>query len=342
MENKYSSMRSLFRIALGWVTWTALAMCPTASAQSPSSSGAEDFSAVSLASSALHSEPPELVERDQEPDYISEWVTLRWRPDDPIYLYVVRPAKVAKPPVVIYLYDYPAETDIFRDNDWCQRVTAGGYAAVGFVPALNGQRYHDRPLKEWFVSELQEALAKSSHDVQMVLNYLADRGDVDTGNVGTFGVGAGGTIAVMAASVDSRIKAIDLFDPWGDWPVWMQKSAVIPDEERPAYVKPEFLKKAADFDPVKLLPALKTPHIRLNQLNDDFSSTPEEAKKQMEAALPATAERRRFETSIAFYSEVASGGRVFDWLKLQIKVPDSKVREASRETPPGAGSGSGK
>jgi hypothetical protein len=335
-------MRSLFRIALGWVTWIALAMCPAASAQSPSSSGAEDFSAASLASSALRSEPPELVERDQEPDYISEWVTLRWRPDDPIYLYVVRPAKVAKPPVVIYLYDYPAETDIFRDNDWCQRVTAGGYAAVGFVPALNGQRYHDRPLKEWFVSELQEALAKSSHDVQMVLNYLADRGDVDMGNVGAFGVGAGGTIAAMAASVDSRIKAIDLLDPWGDWPVWMQKSTVIPDEERPAYVKPEFLKNVADFDPLKLLPALKTTHIRLIQLNDDFSSTPEEAKKQMEAALPATAARRRFETSMAFYSEVASGGRVFDWLKLQIKVPDSKGREASRETPPGAGSGSGK
>jgi hypothetical protein len=342
MENKYSSMRSLFRLTLGWVTWIALAMCPAASAQSPSPSGAEDFSVASLASSALHSEPPELVERDQEPDYISEWVTLSWRPTDPIYLYVVRPAKVAKPPVVIYLYDYPAETEIFRDDDWCQRVTAGGYAAVGFVPALNGQRYHDRPLKEWFVSELQEALAKSSHDVQMVLNYLADRGDVDMGNVGTFGVGAGGTIAVMAASVDSRIKAIDLLDPWGDWPVWMQKSTVIPDEERPAYVKPEFLKKVADFDPVKLLRALKTPHIRLKQLNDDFSSTPEEAKKQMEAALPATAERRRFETSMAFHSEVASGGRVFDWLKLQIKVPDSKVREASRETPPGAGSGSGK
>jgi len=342
MENKYSFMRSLFRIALGWITWIALAMCPAASAQSPSSSGAEDFSVASLAGSALHSEPPELVERDQEPDYISEWVTIRWRPDDPIYLYVVRPAKVRKPPVVIYLYDYPAETDIFRDDDWCQRATAGGYAAVGFVPALNGQRYHDRPMKEWFVSELQEALAKSAHDVQMVLNYLADRADVDMGNVGVFGVGAGGTIAVMSASVDSRIKAIDLLDPWGDWPVWMQKSAVIPDEERPAYVKPEFLKKVADFDPVKLLPGLKTQRIRLNHLNDDFPSTPEEAKKQMEAALPPTAEHRRFETSIAFYSEVASDGRVFDWLKLQIKTTDPKIREATKEAPPSARSGSGK
>src|ERR1700726_4338028 len=317
MENKYSSMRSLFRIALGWVPWIALAMCPAASAQSPSSSGAEDFSVASLASSALHSEPPELIERDQEPDYISEWAKLRWRPAGPIYLYVVRPAKVRHPPVVIYLYDYPAETDIFRDNDWCQRVTAGGYAAVGFVSALNGQRYHDRPMKEWFVSELQEALAKSAHDVQMVLNYLADCADVNMGNVGVFGVGAGGTIAVIAASVDSRIKAIDLLDPWGNWPVWMQKSAVIPDEERPAYVKPEFLKNVADFDPVKLLPGLKTQRIRLNQLNDDFPSTPEEAKKQMEATLPPTAEHRRFERGIAFCREVASDGRGFDWLKCQ-------------------------
>jgi hypothetical protein len=146
----------------------------------------------------------------------------------------------------------------------------------------------------------------------------------------------------MAASVDSRIKAIDLLDPWGDWPVWMQNSAVIPDEERPAYIKPEFLKKVADFDPVKLLPVLKTPHLRLNQLNDDVPSTPEEAQKQMEAVLPATAEHHRFETNMAFYSEVASGGRVFDWLKLQIKAADAKVREGTKETPPGAGSGSGK
>ncbi len=61
----------------------------------------------------------------------------------------------------------------------------------------------------------QEALGKSTHDVQMVLDYLAGRGDFDMSNVKVFGVGAGGTIAVLAASADSRIKAIDLLDPWG-------------------------------------------------------------------------------------------------------------------------------
>jgi hypothetical protein len=133
-----------------------------------------------------------------------------------------------------------------------------------------------------------------------------------------------------------------LLDPWGDWPDWMQKSAVVPDEERSSYVKPEFLKKVADFDPVKLLPTLKTPHIRLNQLTDDTANTPEEAQKKIEAALPARAEHSRFETGVQFFSEVASGGRVFDWMKRQITVPDPKVSEAKKEAVPGASSEAGK
>ena len=113
------------------------------------------------------------------------------------------------------------------------------------------------------------------------------------------------------------------------------------DAQKLFYVKPEFLKRVADYDPIQLLPRLKTTHIRLNQLDDDVASTPEEAKKRMEAVLPATAEHR-FETSAGFFSEVASGGRVFDWLKLQLKASDPKVREATKETPAGPGPGSGK
>jgi Dienelactone hydrolase family len=306
-----------------------------------SSKSAEDFSKAALSGSQMNADPPQVLEKGDNKDFTREFIAVQWRPADRIYLYVVLPKNVQKPPVAIYLYGHPSDTDRFMDDGWCQRTTSGGYAAVGFVPALTGHRYHDRPMKEWFVSELQEALGKSTHDVQMVLNYLTERGDLDMSNVGMFGVGAGGTIAVAAASVDPRIKAIDLLDPWGDWPVWMQKSEVIPDEERATYVKPQFLKEVAAYDPVKLLPALKTPHIRLNQL-DDSLSTPEEAKKKIEIALPTTAEHQRFESNMAFFSEVASGGRVFDWLKLRIKAPNSKVREATKEMPPGLGHGSGK
>jgi len=334
----FSFLLSLTILASPCAGQTVLAVDPNVA----SSRSVEDLSAAALNGSHLYADPPEVVETAERKDFTREFIAVQWRPGDRIYLFVVRPAKVQKPPVAIYIYGHPSDTDRFMDDGWCQRTTSGGYAAVGLVPALTGQRYHDRPMKQWFVSELQESLGKSTHDVQMVLNYLATRGDVDMNEVGVFGVGAGGTIAVAAASVDSRIKAIDLLDPWGDWPVWMQKSDVIPDNERPAYLKPEFLKKVAAFDPVKLLPMLRTPHIRLNQLNDDFSSTPEEAKKKMEKALPARAEHHRFETSVAFFGELASGGRVFDWLKVQIKATDPKVREATKETPPSAGSRSGK
>lgn len=298
----------------------------TSSAQSVSpTSPEEDITSLSVASSHLHPNPPELVEKDEEPDYISEWITVRWRADDPIYLYVVRPARIQKPPVVIYLYDYPAETDIFRDDDWCRRMTSGGYAAVGFVPALNGHRFHDRALKEWFVSELQESLAKSSHDVQMVLNYLDERGDIDMTHVGLFGVGSGATIAIAAASTDSRIKAIDVVDPWGDWPVWMSQSTVVPADERPNYEKPEFLKSISGFDPVALLPRLATPHIRLNQ-STRGSSTPKEASASIKAALSAAAEHQSFADGTQFDPMIASGGSGFDWIKQQLKPAETNVR----------------
>jgi dienelactone hydrolase len=294
----------------------------------PSTSAHEDFSTISLDKSDLRADPPESGERDEEAEFVREFIHVQWRPGDPIYLYVVRPRNVPKPPVVLYLYGHPSDTDRYQNDGWCKRTTSGGYAAVGFVPALTGQRYHDRPMKEWFVSELQESLGKSAHDVQMVLNYLAQRGDLDMNHVGIFGVGAGGTIATMAASVDPRIKAVYLLDPWGDWPLWTAKSEVIPEEERARYVQPDFLRRVADFDPVVLLPKLKTPHVRLDQLNDDFSTTPGEAKQRIEKALPAGAEHHRFEDGKEFYG-VTSGGRIFDWVKLQVKTPDSKERQAA-------------
>ena len=293
----------------------------SAGAQSANSSiTSEDFTSASVASSHLQADAPELSEKTEESHYVREWVTVRWRPDDPIYLYVVRPRNVPKPPVIIYLYDYPAETDIFRDDDWCERTTSGGYAAVGFVPALSGQRYHNRPMNQWFVSELQESLAKSSHDVQIVLDYLAQRGDVDAGHVGIFGVGAGGTIAVMAASVDSRIKAMDVVDPWGDWPEWMAKSEVVPGEERPAYLKSDFLNKIAAFDPVQVLPHVATANIRLMERRGSTSIQVEEA---IAAALPAGALRVQVnQAQLDIFA--SSDGYAFDWVKQQLKLPAGK------------------
>jgi len=88
-------------------------------------------------------------------------------------------------------------------------------------------------MKQWFVSELQEALASSTHDVQMVLNYLDTRGDIDMEYIGVFGQGSGGSIAILAAAADPRISTLQLLDPWGDWPDWLKSSEAIPENERP-------------------------------------------------------------------------------------------------------------
>lgn len=273
---------------------------------------------MSITNSRLKAEPPVLGEKDEDAGFTRELLQVKWRPGDPINLYVIKPKGVSKPPVILYLYSYPSENDRFRDNRYCDRVTSGGFAAIGFVSAMTGQRYQNRPMKEWFVSELREALGSSVHDVQMILDYLAARGDLDLSRVGMFGTGSGGSIAILAAAADSRIKAVDTLDPWGDWPEWMAGSAIIPDEERPNYVKPEFLKNVAGLDPIHWLPQLGSIHLRIQQLDDD-TVTPKAARAGIDAVAPSTAQLVRYPGELQLYS-AGSGGRLFQWIKDQLRA----------------------
>src|SRR6267143_4082970 len=75
-----------------------------------SSKSVEDLSKASLSSSQLHADPPELVEKAEKKDFTREFLAVQWRPGDRIYLYVVLPAKVKKPPVANYIYGYPSYT----------------------------------------------------------------------------------------------------------------------------------------------------------------------------------------------------------------------------------------
>ena len=289
----------------------------------------EDWSSLSLANSELIPEPPLLGEKYDNPQFTRELLQVKWRQGDPIDLYVIRPKGVAHPPAILYLYSYPSETEVFRGDTYCANVTKGGFAAIGFVSALNGHRYTNRPMKQWFVSELQEALGSSVHDVQMILNYLATRGDLDMSRIGMFGVGSGGTIAILAAAADPRIKTIDVIDPWGDWPDWMAKSSLIPEVERPRYLTPEFLKKVAPLDPVKWLPQLTSQHVRLQQVLDD-SVTPKVVQQRIRKAAPRTAQGITFHTTRQF-SGAESGDRLLQWVKAQVQTtsqPQPVVRNS--------------
>ena len=286
--------------------------------RAPDQADHEDLNSLSIAPSRLQAETPIAVEKDDYPEFKRELLRVQWRNADPIDLYVIKPKGVDRPPpVVLYLYSYPSETERFRDRGYCQRVTQDGFAAIGFVSALTGHRYHGRPMRKWFVSELQEALVSSVHDVQMVLSYLSSRGDLDLSRVGMFGAGSGATIAILTAVADPRIKALDLLDPWGDWPDWMAGSSLIPEVERPDYLKPEFLQRVSGLDPVRHLPQLSSRDIRLQHVMDD-SATPPICKQRIESAAPPSVQIIHYDTTRALFS-ASSGGRLFQWIKKQLQ-----------------------
>ena len=306
----------LLSFAAGPICMTAQSPTDVAAATGNAvlSGQAEDLGKLSL---GRHTPPPPepfLLQRDEEPEFTREFYRVEWRTGDPIDLYVIRPAHAVKPPVTIFLYGFPSETDRFRDNAYCRMVTQRGYAAVGLVSALTGQRFHGRGLTEWFVSDLPFALVATVHDVQMVLNYLDTRKDLDASSVGIFGQGSGGTIAVLTASVEPRLKKIDLIDPWGDWPEWLAGSSMILNDERPRLTTNEFMDSVAAFDPIRHLPTMDSSRLQLLDVAYD-RDTPAEAKKAIESAMPKGASVLRYATPAEFQARVAGGDKLLSWLQ---------------------------
>ncbi len=291
----------------------------------------EDWSSLQIGASKLEPQPPIVGEVDQEKDFTKIMVRLQWRPGDPVDLWIYLPKGVKNPPVVLYLYS-PSSSERFNNNDWATRVTSGGVAAVGFHGALMGPRFHDRPMKQWFISEFQEGLGSTVHDIKFILDYLDKTGQVDMKRVGMFGEGVGGSIAILAAAADPRIKVIDTLEPWGDWPVFLTKSpAIMPDPHHEDFGKPDFLKKVAPLDPVKWLSTLKIP-VRMQQVKES-TTMPEDCKDALKGAAPKQAEVDRFAT-VAQLTQRENGGRLFQWVKDKLpaaepaKAADVKTAEA--------------
>lgn len=292
----------------------------------------EDWNSPSLSSSSLRPVKALIgLVDDTHPGYTVELVELQWRWGDPIELYVLKPTGVKKPPVILYLYGYPSDTDTFKSETWQKAVTKDGFAAVGFVSALTGQRYHDRPMKEWFVSNLQECLATSAHDVQLILNYLGTRGDLDMDRLGMFAHGSGASIAILASAVDPRIKVLDTIDPWADWPVWMATSPFVPEDERAQYVKPEFLKRVGELEPLEWLPKIQAKHFRLQDATFE-AITPAAAKQKLLAAVPISGAVTIYKTPDEF-NAVVRGHHELEWIEGQLTAlanPPATVAQAKK------------
>jgi X-Pro dipeptidyl-peptidase (S15 family) len=278
---------------------------------------AENWGVLNDLKTGLQPPVAAVVQRDEQPDFVREVVRAQWRLADPIDLWIIRPKVEGKVPVVLYLYNYTDAGERFRENDWGKRASADGFAAVGFLSAMSDYRFKNRPMKQWFVSELPESLGSSVHDVKLILNYLVERGDMDTDHVGMFGMGSGATIAILAAHADSRIKALDLLDPWGYWPEWLKFSPVVPDTERPKYLTPEFLKSVAAVDPVAYLPSLKTPSFRLQQTLTE-PATPNTAKERIAGAVPDSSRRVQYTNAEDLLKAWKVTG-LSGWIKQQLR-----------------------
>lgn len=297
----------------------------------------EDWNTIELAKSGLseNAATDMVINQVELDDCTRELVRLQWRPNDPIDLYVLRPKGTATPPVMLFLLNYSFDTDVFRNPAWCKEAKQNGMAAVGFASALSMQRFHaPRPMKQWFVSELQEALSTSTHDVQMILNYLGRRSDLDMKHIGMLGQGSGGAIAILAAAADQRITALDLIDPWGDWPDWLRASKQIHEQERADYLQAEFLAKVAQLDPVTVLPQLKLKALRIQQVTSDLV-TPPAARDKIAAAIPSNGTVTHYPDNLAernAWGTRGIGGWLTEHLQPKILVSDQEHLQQNSKT----------
>lgn len=313
---------------------TLLALCSLASAQqsttdknkSIENAGSiqenhEDWTVLSVRGMGLKSSPPESGEKADSENFSREIVRLEWRVADPVDLYIVLPRNVQRPRPILYLYGYPSDTRFFLSEEWCKAATEGGFAAVGFLPALTSDRYRGRALKQWFLSELPESLGATTHDVQMILDYLEQRGDMKVDKVGMYAEGAGASIAMLAASVDTRITVLDVVNPWGDWPNWLKESPVIADDERAAYTRAGFLANVSKLDPVGVLPGLKSQSLRIQQVDTD-RVTPKSSRDRIASAAPRLEQVVHYKDNATYLKEWKNG-RPWAWLKSQLQpAPD--------------------
>lgn len=295
----------------------------------------EDFSSLTLKGSAFFPLPPVLGQKDDNPKFpfIRERWQMMWRPADSFDLFVCKPrGSSGKLPVILYLYTSPGTTDRFKSDDWCMTMTAEGFAAVGFLSAYTGARLDMRSPAATFFTDFQESLASSVHDVQLILDYLATREDLDMTRVGMYGQGSGGTIAILASSVDKRIRAVDALTPWGDWPSFFAQSRYVAADKRAKFLAPEFQAKIAALDPLKVLPKVQARSLRIDDVRKSGPMS-DASQERMEAAAPPSSIIYQYGDPAALVPH-ASAGALFAWLKTELqpkaKTPQVALAKADR------------
>jgi hypothetical protein len=260
-----------------------------------------------------------LVEKNDTPTFTRELIRLSYRSGDPVLIYLCIPKNVKKPPVALVTYTFPQlATSRFLKDDYCKWITDKGIAFAGFEPSYTGERYKSGPMKEWFISELPVSMSRTVHDVQIIIDYLGSRGELDKTRVGMFGQGSGGTAGILASSVDPRIKVLDALSPWGDWKNWTKSASEIrTPEDRKRFSSNPFLKTIEPYDPFVHLPKVKAQHLRM-QFIRKTANVVDAAVDRMVKAAPARTVKKVYSDPSSSVKEMTDG-KVFNWIAAKLK-----------------------
>ncbi|HKM67306.1 MAG TPA: hypothetical protein VJX70_09085 [Candidatus Acidoferrum sp.] len=291
----------------------------------------EDLNSIDVKDSKFPPVQVTLLERTEGKNavYFSEHLRVTFRPGDPQDLYVILPAALKNPPVVLYIYSYPETVARFQMEQWALSAVAQGYAAIGFSSGIMGDATNHDLSREKFLIQFPQNLLRAAHDIQLVLNYLATRGDLNLAAVGMYAAGSGGSAGILASAADSRIKVLDVFGPWGAWPEFFANSSIIPLGKRDTFLKPEYLQSLAKFDPVAWFPKCRARSVRIQDVRQQ-DLVPGGAQQKIEDAAPDFAEVNQFEDSRVLL-EMQGAGRVFGWTQAQLR-PDAKPQTVAEKS----------
>ena len=198
----------LTNVTMGWAQQARLNLAgsnQTGPVTARSVGNLEDWSSLSLANSELVPEPPLLGEKYDNPQFTRELLQVKWRQGDPIDLYVIRPKGAATLLPFYISTATPPKPKCFVAIP-IVRMSPGAIRCDWVCVGSQRPSIHQSADETAVVSELQEALGSSVHDVQMILNYLATRGDLDMSRIGMFGVGSGGTLSAILPPRLTRVS----------------------------------------------------------------------------------------------------------------------------------------
>ena len=150
-----------------------------------------------------------------------------------------------------------------------------------------------------------------------------------------FGEGSGGTIALLAASVDPRIKAVDVLNPWGDLEGMAGSiSACSQCGKVPITLKPGLsgLRRSAGpaSGPCRRGELRACHSVCSRNLWDDTTSTPARnaARERIAAALPASASLAQYKDKQDYFEKVGNNGKMLDWMYAHLPSSTQQITQA--------------